>query len=144
MKTQKKKLPRKCLILYIAAGILCAGSLLVAQWHISGISKRSDIRSNGQKTTGMATSRSEVRFPSIEGEITGKPLIGPQQGTLTRYDSVVVYYDKSNPSQFILDQNESAYNATMWIVVAKLGVVSLVLFALGYRYQRKENSVVKV
>lgn len=141
MSKRKLQPARISIFFYIAAGVVLIGMLVVAQWHLSGISERNDIRSNGQKTTGMAVSRTEVRFPSIDGEITGTPLISPQQGTLTRYVSVVVFYDKDDPKMFILDQDESAYSSTIWIAIAKLGALLILLLGFGYWYQRKSRKV---
>lgn len=134
-----RSIPKKCFILYGLGTIFLIGGIIVGSWHISGLSRRSDIRAHGQRTTGMAVSRDRVQYKTPEGEMTGEPLIGVQQGTLTRFESIVILYDKDKPHDFILDQNETPYDATMWIAVAKLVGAGLVSLGAGYFYQRRSR-----
>ena len=131
------KKPKSVLVMYFFSIVFALVAIAFMIWHISAMSARSDIRANGQRTTATALSRSKVKFVTPSGEYQGNPIVGPQQGTLKKYDSVYIYYDKNDPGKFVLEQDDSPYNITMWIVVVKLVGASAVLAYLGYRKQRK-------
>ncbi|HMS25576.1 MAG TPA: hypothetical protein PKB15_07820, partial [Acidimicrobiia bacterium] len=131
------RLPRKILVMYFFAFVFLIASIFVTQWHVAAQGERTDIRENGQKTTALVVSRKKIEYTTFKGKVTARPLVAPMTGTLKRYDLLTVYYDKDNPKQVVLDQDDSAYNITMWIVVAKLFGASLVIAGLAYRKQRK-------
>ncbi len=134
-------LPRKILVMYFFAIVFLVAAILVAQWHVAAQGERSDIRENGQRTTALVVSRKKVEYTTFNGKVTARPLVAPMTGTLKRYDVLTVYYDKDNPTKVVLDQDDSSYNITMWIVVAKLFGASLVIAALAYRKQRKVSII---
>ena len=123
----------KVFLLYLLSAVLLISSLLFSLWQSSAQAERKDIRDNGQKTTAYAVSRKEVQFRTPDGEVTTKPIVAPLQGTLKKFDVISIYYYKENPERGILDQVDSGFNLTRWIVVARLFGGSLILFCLAFR-----------
>lgn len=68
-----------------------------------------------------------------------EPKVAPMQGGLKPFEVVEIYDDKENPRYAILDQNDMAFRVTIWIVIIKILLGSLLLFYFGYRNKRKEE-----
>lgn len=128
---------RRLLLTYFVSALLFIASILFANWQSNAQSERKDIRENGKKTTALVISRKEIQFKTPNGTVQIKPIVAPMQGTLKKYDVITVFYDKQNPKRVVLSQNDSGFNTTMWIVVAKLFVGSIIFAVLAYRKQRK-------
>ena len=137
--SSQQRLPRKSLYLYIGAFVFLVAALWVTTWNVSFQHKRDNIRKHGQRVIALAVSREKVQYPTSKGSITAKPLISPSKGTLKQYDSVYVYYDRSHVKNVVLDQDETSYNVTMWIVVVKLFGAACALAGIGYYMQRKNK-----
>lgn len=144
MKTSMKTTPKRNVVLmYVFSGVFLVSAIFVANWQLSSQSERSSIKSSGQKTTALVVSRREVQFNTYEGQITTKPIVAPLKGTLKRYDIIEVFYDKQNPKRVVLNQDDTGFNVTMWIVVTKLFGASLILGYFGYRKQKNKPIISK-
>jgi hypothetical protein len=137
MKSLISQADRRIKLYYFFAVVCIIFALFVAQWQIRSQRERANIRATGQRITAVAVSRKEVQYNSTHGRITTKPLVAPLNGTLKKYDSVVVIYDRDNPKRAVLAQDDSAFNITIWIIVAKLTAVACLLLFLASRRGRK-------
>ena len=108
----------------------------VSIWQLNSQSERADIRRNGQQTTAFVVDRKTIQYNSPKGTIKVRPLTAPTKGTLKKFDVVSVFYDKNNYKRVVLNQSDSAFNITMWIVVVKLYAASLIVGFFAYRRKR--------
>lgn len=138
METKNKSRIDKIAVMFSISAILLIASMSVAIWHSNAQSERADIRNNGQKTAANVISRTEIEFRTPEGLVKARPIVAPTQGTLKVYDIITVYYDKDNPKRVVLDQDDTAFNITMWIVAIKLFVASLVFAFFANKKRLKQ------
>lgn len=117
--------------------VLLIASLLVLRWHVNAQNYRADLKRNGVKITALVVSRSEIEYPTPEGKVRVKPIVSPMQGTLKKFTSTIVYYDKDNVKKAVLDQDDSGFNITMYVVCAKLFGVGMVFMYFGLRRLKK-------
>ena len=108
--------------------LLVVSSLALFRWHVNAQSYRTNLRETGVKITALVATRSEIEFPTPIGIVRVKPIVAPAKGTLKRFTQVTAFYDKSNVRRAVLDQDDSAFNTTMYVVVTKLFVVGLIFF----------------
>lgn len=135
----KAKTPSKNrhIVFFIASAVLILSSLFVLRWHVNAQNYRSDLRRNGVKITALVVTRSQIEYPTPEGKVRVKPIVAPTQGTLKRFSQISAYYDKSNVKKAVLEQDDSAYNITMYVVCAKLFVVGMLFLYFGLRRLKK-------
>lgn len=126
-------------VIYLIASIVCiVASLSIGIWHKGKIDERAEIRRTGQRVTAFAVNRKEIEFTSTKGVIRTKPLVSPMKGTLKKYDSIVVIYDRDDPKKVVLQQDDSGFNITIWVVVIKLFVAGLIFGFFGIRNSQKK------
>lgn len=137
----KAKNPKiKTTVFFVLSAFLLISSLLVLRWHVNSQNYRSDLKRNGVRITALVVTRSEIEYPTPEGKVRVKPIVAPAQGTLKRFSQVTAYYDKDNVKKAVVDQDDSAFNITMYVVCAKLFFVGLVFLYFGLRRVKKINS----
>ena len=134
-KTEKKK--GKTVVYFVLSFILIISSLLLLRWHVNEQSYRARIKQNGVKIRAL------VQYPTSEGIVKITPIVSPSQGTLKRFSEVTVYYDKSNVRNAVLDQDDGAFNITIFVVCVKLFVVGVLLLYFGLNRTRKYSNKVK-
>ncbi|MFN8015089.1 MAG: hypothetical protein U0R17_00580 [Acidimicrobiia bacterium] len=126
----------------IVAIVLFISSIAVSMWQFSSQSERADIRKNGQPTTAFVVDRKHIQYNSPKGTVTVRPLVVPTKGTLKKYDLVKIFYDKNNYKKVVLDQNESAFDITIWIVAIKLFIASLIFYYFAYRNKKSSKKAI--
>lgn len=139
--SSQNSVPRKTWVMFALALICLALAIFTAQWQIRAQNERSRIRQTGQRVTAVAMTRHDIEFNSTKGPIRATPIVGPLQGTLKKYDSVVVIYDRNNPKRVVLEQDDAAFNITIWVIFTKLFVASIVFGILGFRKTAKFSRV---
>ena len=142
MKKTEKKMG-KTVVYFLLSSILIISSLLLLRWHVNEQSYRARIKQNGVKIRALVISRSQVQYPTSEGIVKITPIVSPSQGTLKRFSEVTVYYDKSNVRNAVLDQDDGAFNITIFVVCLKLFVVGVLLLYFGLNRTRKYSNKVK-
>lgn len=136
------KVHRIAILLYVLAGICLVGGIFVGTWHNSAVNERETIKSTGQRVNAVAVTRSEIEFISNRGVIRTEPLVSPTQGTLQQQDTYTAFYDRSDPTRVVLDQDDSAYSITIWIVALKLIGSSVIIFYFARRTNKKSKLTV--
>lgn len=127
---------RKSLIFFLFSGVCIIAALIVGMWQLDAQQERANIRATGQRIDAVAVSRKEVEFFSTKGTIRTKPIVAPMQGTLKKNTSIFVIYDRDDPTRAILEQDDTAFNITIWVVVTKLSIAGLILLYFGDRARR--------
>ena len=117
--------------------LLIIVSLLVFNWHVGNIKERENLKRDGVKISALVVTRTEIEYPTPEGKVRVKPEVLPTQGTLERFTNVTAYYDRNDVRKVIIDQDDSAYNITLYVVCAKLFGVGLIFLYLGLRRLKK-------
>lgn len=140
MAKAKKASKTSPIVFFVVSGILIVSSLLVLRWHVNAQSYRSDLRRNGVKITALVVTRSQIEYPTPEGKVRIKPIVAPTQGTLKRFSQITAFYDKNNVKKAVLEQDDSAYNITMYVVCAKLFVVGMLFLYFGLRRHKRYRS----
>ena len=136
MNKQKNSKSRAYFYIF-AAVVLLITSLGILRWHVNEQSYRANLKKTGVKITALVATRSEIQYPTPEGIVTVKPIVSPAKGTLKRFTEVTAYYDKNNVRKAVIDQDDSAFNITMYIVITKLFVVGMLFLYFGLKKFKK-------